>query len=590
MDSTRRSKASDVQHQRTDRVRSSSKRPNEEHLLASLLELSNNKMDPATTTWALNQISAILPLDNESLQQVLQYSWTLPKDQAAEHLKNLLGDSPRALEFIVSFNSRRRDTAGASTKSSAARQSSPAKPAPRNGRKKKAPLNQLRPPRQPDDVGDTRGAYQKGVEDDYMPGGRVHKPSPGTSPAPRPSAPTPSSALGTSMPNVHTRTASPRPASKVAIPGGTPMHGASATLADLDSALRALELTTNPAHRASAADVAARRCACMGAVHPLLDAAPNCLACGKIVCAKEGLAPCTFCGRPLLAPDQTHAMIRVLTEARGRARMAAHNAAQQRPGGGSGGGGRGPLPPGPPPSVGESAAANAEAHRDKLLGFQAANAARTRVVDEAAAYEAPGQGGAGWGSAEERAARLRRQQAALREIERAARPAYEKRRAVMSVEVVGGKLVKRYATAESEGEDEEEGEMGAGQVDESAGKGEGGKFAKNPLLGKMVRPVWRPEGANGKGPDGALDGGSRQGDKSVTGGGKEGSTADGKGKARSSDAAPTRSRAMWRRVQDDTAEDNEDVILDGGARADGAEEEAPVQDEPEFLVDEPGYG
>lgn len=56
---------------------------------------------------SLSQISQLLPLDEQSLQQILDYSLTLSNDDAAEHLKNLLGDSPKALEFINSFNSRR---------------------------------------------------------------------------------------------------------------------------------------------------------------------------------------------------------------------------------------------------------------------------------------------------------------------------------------------------------------------------------------------------------------------------------------------------------------------------------------------------
>lgn len=57
--------------------------------------------------WALPQIAQLLPLDKESLEEIISYTETLPEYEAAEHLRNLLGDSPQALEFITSFNANR---------------------------------------------------------------------------------------------------------------------------------------------------------------------------------------------------------------------------------------------------------------------------------------------------------------------------------------------------------------------------------------------------------------------------------------------------------------------------------------------------
>ncbi|KAJ5247812.1 hypothetical protein N7468_002795 [Penicillium chermesinum] len=58
-------------------------------------------------TWGLPRLGQLLPLDEESLSQIIDYSASLPVDACADHLKNLLGDSPAALEFIASFNNRR---------------------------------------------------------------------------------------------------------------------------------------------------------------------------------------------------------------------------------------------------------------------------------------------------------------------------------------------------------------------------------------------------------------------------------------------------------------------------------------------------
>src|SRR4051812_26047882 len=68
----------------------------------------------------------------------------------------------------------------------------------------------------------------------------------------------------------------------------------------------------------------------MATRHALLAAAPNCLNCGKIICVKEGLAPCTFCRNPLLSHDEILSMIRFLKDERGKEKMAANNSANKR--------------------------------------------------------------------------------------------------------------------------------------------------------------------------------------------------------------------------------------------------------------------
>ena len=208
------------------------------------------------STWATTQLSHILPLDQESLEQIIHHTSTLPKDVAAEHLKNLLGDSPKALEFISSFNAR-RDAPDAAI---------PAPfPAPPEGarkqRKKKAPLNKLPPPRRPEDYGNTQGGYQKKGEEDYMSGSKRSRPDhtlaktlalsdqPDARQLPKavsatfaPAVKPPPSASGhliSDLPNIRvgsrtsSRTSSPAPRTKINVVGGNSMHGASTTLQDL---------------------------------------------------------------------------------------------------------------------------------------------------------------------------------------------------------------------------------------------------------------------------------------------------------------------------------------------------------------------
>lgn len=57
--------------------------------------------------WALPQLSELLPLDEESLKEIILYADTLPDAEAIIHLTGLLGDTPKAAEFITSFNANR---------------------------------------------------------------------------------------------------------------------------------------------------------------------------------------------------------------------------------------------------------------------------------------------------------------------------------------------------------------------------------------------------------------------------------------------------------------------------------------------------
>ena len=584
----------------------------------------------ASSSWGLDQISQILPLDRESLQQMLDYTSTLSKEAAAHHLKDILGDSPKALEFISAYNSRRQAPTSSSNTDTG---SSTAVPRSQPKKRGKAPLNRLPAPRKVENHGNTTGAYQKKDEEDYMATSRkphigyepalantlalsakpeaVQRPKPtkASSHKPPPSA---SGPLISDLPNVRTtsrttsRTSSPAPkTTKVNIAGGASMHGASTTLQDLDSAIRALEIQTNPSlttASTSAENTSTRACTCNATRHALLSAAPNCINCGKIICVKEGIGPCTFCDNPLLSSAEVTSMIESLKQERGQERMLAYNNSTassshhqyRRTDMSSAPSRRSFTPPGSTSSSdspqtqssavtatnysptcstpkttnpNEGAAKSldlAKAHRDRLLNYQAENARRTRIHDEAADYDTPTTGLSQWSSPLERARQLKRQQKVLREQEWNAKPEYEKRRMVVSVDLVGGKVVKRMADidhkakkeVEQEDADEDTGKsensssglISRGvQSNEVSAAGGGGTFSKNPLLGKLIRPVWK-----GKTP-------------SIT------TASDVVGDLHADDADKENlskhlhRQSLWRRVQDDNMDDNEAVILDGGA-------------------------
>lgn len=535
---------------------------------------------------SLNQLSMLLGLPDSDCKQILDYGSTLSKAEAADHFKNLLGDSPQAIEFISSFNSRRQDPkptpAPAPAPAPATQRQAPsdldAVPKQQRGpKKKKAPLH-TPAPRQITDAAPASGAVysKKTIEDDYI-AGRSGALTPSSSippfaapppkssqtPPPKKFSKQPPSASGSLVSdrlapkqkpksNPTSRSSTPGPAAskgnggpvtKVSIAGGTPMHGASTAVADLDAAIRSLEVTTNPSLSGpGGGDDSARRCNCVATRHPLQSAAPNCLSCGKVICLKEGLGPCTFCGAPLLSPNEVQSMIRELRAERGREKQAADRDAHRRADVAAK-----PRPFTKPRTGEEGGEAEARAleHRDRLLGFQAQNARRTTVRDEAADFDVSGAmagfGGSLWASPEDRARELKRQQKILREMEWSARPDYEKRQQVVSIDLVGGKVVKKFVAKErpatppdDEEEDEPPGSVagaGGGVLEETSanrGPGAGGAFSRNPLLGGMIRPVY-----------------------------------DAKGKGAALEGRKDRAAARWRRVQDDL-DDNEAVILDGG--------------------------
>lgn len=193
----------------------------------------------------------------------------------------------------------------------------------------------------------------------------------------------------------------------------------------------------------------------------------------------------------------------------------------------------------------------AKQHRDKLLVYQAENARRTHIIDEAADFETPTSGLSMWSSPVERAEQLKRQQKVLREQEWNAKPEYEKRRVVVSIDLVGGKVVKRMGEAKRPATDS--GEKVGEEVDvdlasdHADGNGDGGgAFSKNPLLGSLIRPIWKDKGKN-------IDAGQEE----------------------NKENQPRKS--AWRRVQDDN-DDNEAWILDGGIYG-GQDDERRLGDE-----------
>lgn len=81
-------------------------------------------------------------------------------------------------------------------------------------------------------------------------------------------------------------------------------------LKDIEAALSDLEIVQAKSDKSTTI----RICNCMATRHPLFEIAPNCLNCGKIICSKEGLQPCSFCGHDLLSFKDRQDIMNILND------------------------------------------------------------------------------------------------------------------------------------------------------------------------------------------------------------------------------------------------------------------------------------
>lgn len=522
-------------------------------------------MSGSLQSWALPRLKPLLPLPEEDLLQAITYASSLPSaERVSSHFKDFLGESPESLSFISDFNSRLFPQASQLTPTPPQPQGSDG-PSASKKKKGRQPIGKFaQAPRQVEDQPTNASTVyiKKELEDDeYYTGPSKNPRTPAQSQDPTPTAPQPVSnppkSIGTltsDLRNVKTKKAKPQQ-QKVVVTGGTPMRGVSKELDDLESALRTLEMSTNPTITAGR-----RKCSCMGLKHEVFAAAPNCLSCGKVICIKEGLGPCTFCNAPLISSEDIQSMARALREERGKERMAV-NAAQNK---------RADVAKTPKPFSGTSSPIpsgdegdglkKAMAHRDKLLGFQANNAQRTKIIDQAADFETPVSTGLNpWANPQERALQLKKQQKIMRTMDWNAKEDYEKRRVVVAIDLKGRRVVKEMqdiapleisSDEEEVTEYDERLERGGAQAlavkDRGKGIERGGQYARNPLLKGMIRPKY------------------------------DRAAVDGKGKEKEADGNIPRT---WRRVQDEL-KDNEDVILDGGIYGGERAERGTVGEEP----------
>lgn len=252
------------------------------------------------------------------------------------------------------------------------------------------------------------------------------------------------------------------------------------SLADIEAALNQIDLSGSRGRRVA--------CTCMGSRHPLVEAAPNCLKCGKIICIKEGLGPCLSCGSPLISEENIQAIASILNlekdqiaSTMGRkAREAAANSGIS-------------ISETKVKEAKDKAKNEAENRLNKLLNFQETSSQRTKIIDEVADFETPTIGVNKWASPMEQAKQLKRQQRQLRKQEelRLARAGRGKK--VVSIDLHGHKVVTRQEVVvdlsdsdiEDDKEDSDKGESTKKKTEPVPSFWDSKKYGKN-----FVTPIY----------------------------------------------------------------------------------------------------
>ncbi|KAF9934097.1 hypothetical protein FBU30_003378 [Linnemannia zychae] len=293
-------------------------------------------------------------------------------------------------------------------------------------------------------------------------------------------------------------------------------------LSELEKAIRAIDLATESVN----ATKERKPCYCLATKHKLNVFAPNCLNCGKIICALEGPGPCTYCGQPVVSIDQQQAMILELKRekaalakqqamATAKRRVKAHAVSTagyaSKVGGGmstaTGAAGGWVSLDGSDAVMGmteeeelEEAkkASLAQAHKEKLLEYDRTSARRSHVIDQATDFVLPGDRPNLWLTEEERQAQADK---ARQNLEKATAAASGYQRAkVMTIDVANRRVVVEASANQFINEDEDDAVPEPVNVFDmtkstsiSGGDrhgGRGGAFAMNPLLRLGENPTF----------------------------------------------------------------------------------------------------
>ncbi|KAG0307387.1 hypothetical protein BGZ97_000421 [Linnemannia gamsii] len=301
-------------------------------------------------------------------------------------------------------------------------------------------------------------------------------------------------------------------------------------LSELEKAIRAIDLATESVN----ATKERKPCYCLATKHKLNVFAPNCLNCGKIICALEGPGPCTYCGQQVVSIDQQQAMILELKRekaalakqqqqatAKRRVKATAVSTAgyASKLGGGmtsatgAAGGWVGLDGSDATPAMTEEEeleeakkASLAQAHKEKLLEFDRTSARRSHVIDQATDFVLPGDRPNLWLTEEERQSQAAKARQNLEKVTSAA-SGYQRAK-VMTIDVVNRRVVVEASANQFVEEEEDDAVPEPVSMFEQAKStsisggdrhgGRGGAFALNPLLRLGENPTFIPKGGSKK--------------------------------------------------------------------------------------------
>ncbi|KAI0465471.1 hypothetical protein LJB42_000708 [Komagataella kurtzmanii] len=459
------------------------------------------------------ELSRILPLDDESLDQVITYAFTLrTKEEIAEHFLNLLGESPDSFQFISNFREMLfpspRTEKAIQEDSSIARpdlKSSSTSPSPSPSQSKPSVLRSIKiTSGKPSKIKTVRKVVARPISSS-------------------------GSALSSDSSNNPLQTQlqvqnSSNDTQKT-------MKKTLNSLKDIDSAIAELELN-EPVPLDGEPRPAKRFCDCMAQRHPLFEMFPNCLNCGKIICIKEGLQPCSSCGKELLSNEEKSKIEEILNQEKlkleEKAGMNSSNdktKAKQKK--------KLIL------SMNEKGKNNflekeiffnqidsqkqkqlqqaveaqeeqkkleqqkseleyyakikdkspellqAQERLDQLLNFQETSAERTKIIDQASDFELPNQNFNLWASPVERALQLKKQQRQLRKQESSEKAKTGRASHALNISIADGQVVMNQESIIEDPTDEID--QGIEDLEARVRK------MKNEQLSSNIGKVWNPE-------------------------------------------------------------------------------------------------
>lgn len=433
-------------------------------------------------SYAVNAISDILPLDKELLTEMVNYTLTLPDYEIETHLLDLLGHSEDSYKVITSFLRLKKEEEDAASAKAI------------DDQKKKQ---------------DQHAAESAAIKQKLS--SKSAKLEAAWQKSPSPAVKTSKSRLlGNKGSTTISELADLKPSNKLAgqLAKKTKKKNLD-NLKDIEAALNELEVENAlELSKYDHANSVRRVCNCMATKHPLFEVAPNCLNCGKIICSKEGLQPCSYCGNELLSEREKIEIIKILQSEKELLETKLANLqnkqVQSQPSKLKPTKVKYSMAPGgnlwkeqeKAFKIMEEEAKKAREKKERdeeeqreleeqlqefehynrkkdinpdllqaqerletLLNFQATGAERTRIIDNASDFEMPGVSSASmWLSPVERALQLKKQQKQLRKIELQEKARVGRTKKVVEMVIKDGKvkMVEKLVAAEESPQEEAE--------------------------------------------------------------------------------------------------------------------------------------